>query len=259
MAIDRDAYTAYIKTVFNYYNGKINIINQPAVLDINWLKQPQCLAGGWSKSPNKVILNPQCMIDFYDNIVDVILFTVEAVIHELYHTDQLIDYNRMMEDELYRAQIESACEIEAKLYMANHQNEIMSLTGGYCLTAEYCMEMVRKLERYRSRYRRATIIEHIWSILINLVYLNLNERKELYDILQRTISNSIDMLMVLNGDEIWLFKDNVFTDIKYINAFFLKYTKDMSCDTSLEINTDKYMTINMEITPAKILCTPVRK
>ena len=34
--ISRDKVNEFINRVFNFYNGKINMMNCPAVLDINW-------------------------------------------------------------------------------------------------------------------------------------------------------------------------------------------------------------------------------
>ena len=98
----REEYTEYIKMIFNYYNGKINVINNSAYLDINWLEQPRCHAGGWSHTPDIVKINPAIIIAFNENDWDVIkVCTLEVIIHELFHTDQLIHYNHMSVDLKY--------------------------------------------------------------------------------------------------------------------------------------------------------------
>ena len=54
----------FIIKVFHYYNGRINVINNNAVLDINWANQIMCNAGGYSKLPNIVVINPMIINRF---------------------------------------------------------------------------------------------------------------------------------------------------------------------------------------------------
>ena len=93
----------FIRSVFNYYNGRINIFNK-AILCIDWVIKRDDVAG-YSTQPNIVYIFPRTLMIISNN-EDVFKFNIiMTVIHELYHTDQDVVYNHIV-DPAYNISIE---------------------------------------------------------------------------------------------------------------------------------------------------------
>lgn len=86
----------FIIKVFNYYNGKINIINNKAILNINWKQSKESITMGDCTIPNVITIYPVCiMCDYNDNELKMMI--VETIVHELHHADQLLDYRLIVD------------------------------------------------------------------------------------------------------------------------------------------------------------------
>lgn len=121
----------FIQNVFNYYNGRINICNYPAVLEINWSINNTSSAAGATRNPNIVTIFPR-VIERYNANKDIYSYyfiIVETIIHELYHIDQVIDYSMLGSNEQYLNFIETAVEAQVYLYMINNTKEIIRIIG----------------------------------------------------------------------------------------------------------------------------------
>lgn len=115
--------------VFNLYNGRINVFNKPAKLNIEWALRYNSNNGGSARNPSNITIYPEvirrAVADEYHFWYNLIV----CVIHELFHVDQVICYPKLMYDEAYKNIIESAVEMETYLFIANHQYEIAQSTG----------------------------------------------------------------------------------------------------------------------------------
>lgn len=121
---DRPEIDAFILKVFNYYNGKVNIFNQPAVLFVDWLEHPLTKKAAISTNPNIVTMFPKTILRYLHTEREYMYEIIVTIIHELLHTDQVLDYPRMMTDAQYRDQIEHIVEMESHLYLAQHISQI---------------------------------------------------------------------------------------------------------------------------------------
>ena len=122
----------FIRKVFNYYNGRINVINYPAILHVEWANLYGKTIAGHSYLPNNVVIYPMIIARYYQaNTPQFYSHIIETVIHELYHMDQIIDYNLTRYSEQYVDQIERAVETQTALYMLQNQQEIAENFGIY--------------------------------------------------------------------------------------------------------------------------------
>ena len=117
----------FITRVFNYYNGRINIFNL-AVLQIEWSLRLDSTNGATARNPNIVTIFPLVTARYSDDIYWFYHNLIISIIHELFHTDQVVCYVRMYEPEYCKA-IESVVEMETYLYIANNQSELQREFG----------------------------------------------------------------------------------------------------------------------------------
>jgi len=252
----RDEYTEFIHMVFNYYNGKINIINQPAVLDINWLKQPQCLAGGWSHLPNIVKINPDVIITFNNYDWDVIkVNTVEVIIHELYHTDQVVDYRIMHVDEVYKNKIESACNMETMLYIADHQNEVSMLTGVDITKIDY-NEIISYWDKFNPRYERRTILDHIILSIDNVACFPPDIIMHVINSISESVSRETDIVLKINDERLTICRGGRLLEPSLFNPFIGKYSCDIIQRNNFSMKYDgDTLIIDIEAVPMNRMCS----
>ena len=118
----------FIIKVFNYYNGKINIINNKAILNINWKQSKESITMGDCTIPNVITIYPVCiMCDYDDNELKMMI--VETIVHELHHADQLLDYRLCKNDRRYVNIMEAACESQTASYLLTHKQEVYDIFG----------------------------------------------------------------------------------------------------------------------------------
>ena len=93
----------FIFKVFNYYNGRINAFNTPAVLSINWVNYGTI--AGSTRLPNIVEIKPMVVLSYIlnknQNLNYFYYYLLETIIHALFHVDQIIDYRRVRMDSKY--------------------------------------------------------------------------------------------------------------------------------------------------------------
>ena len=105
----------FIIQVFTYYNGVINKVNYPALLQIEWIDRKDIRSIGISTSPCVVRIYPAVllrelktagMLNEYQIKYDLL----ETIIHELFHTDQVLYYELLQKggfyEKLYNSQFE---------------------------------------------------------------------------------------------------------------------------------------------------------
>lgn len=253
----------FILNVFNFYNGKINTFNN-AVLDINWANLCGTSAGGYSKLPNVVKVNPSNIIRYYNDEELIRFAIIETVIHELNHTDQRINYRRMIYDKQYCDHIEAACEYKTIIYIKTHAKDIEKIFGVNATN----INLDRLLQYYRQydcEYVYRTYLDHIYMCLTNMVIGNgtdIDKDKELYSCLKESLTSGKDIYLSLNGNTIPISEDGLIISIPEFNSFLHRsgFGARATCTLfeSAAINkTDTRVDIIIYSAGAAIMCTKV--
>lgn len=246
--------------VFNYYNGRINIINK-AVLNINLANQAGSNAGGFSHAPNIVTINPMVIIRFYsDDYKACMACVIETIIHELYHTDQIINYNLYNADANYTQSIEYACQLQTVIYMAGHQHEIYDIFG-----VDIFMDknMYNKCISYFAipgiYYQRRKYEDHIFMCIDNLVGMYKEMASGIYDLIKTAIINKNNFLLTINGDDIFIIDEGSLISIDDFNSKMQKYSCNGPYSPNMEVyitdDHDLIITINIDV--KNIMCKNV--
>lgn len=184
--INKEQINAFINYVFNYYNGKINICNS-ARLQINWLQLQNTNAGGYTRNPGIVIMNPNVILRYCNySLSRFKKWIIIIIIHELYHVDQYIDYKRLNIDPVYDSNIEAATEIISMTYIGNHKQEIFNVFG--IELSNDANSYIEYMYDYQvgAPYIRKTIKDHIF-LMINELYTF--EDKELQEFKDHLYNN----------------------------------------------------------------------
>ena len=105
MDIKEIEFLAY--TVFNKFNGVVNPVNR-AVLQFNEMGMFGTSALAVSYGPNTVRVYPMVIQRLIGTDSDIKIFTIETILHELSHQDQIINYNKLTVNDEYRQFIEYA-------------------------------------------------------------------------------------------------------------------------------------------------------
>ena len=189
----------FTSDVFNHFNGRINLFNTPARLIIDWSLSQDKRVAGTSLLPNVITIYPsvilrECEYDF-DSVNHQIIITI---LHELYHTDQYIDYPRMKVDPAYYQDIECAADTEAHLFIAQHALEIERLFGTRnFVNSRKIVNICSDLGFFGHYYNRKTYQSHIMSIVRDMQ----NEiESDLYDKLEPILEDPNTTLEVIIED-----------------------------------------------------------
>ena len=256
--IDYNEINEFIIKVFNYYNGKINVINR-AVLDINWANLYDSNTVGLSKLPNIVQINPNVIINHYDgDVEDIKLNILCTIIHELYHTDQLINYIFYTSDSNYARLIESACEIETNYYISSHTHEINNVFG---LTIKYDRDSNDAFLKYwyipGVRYQRRYYHDHIFMNIDDICDFSVEASENVYNQLLNSINDRDDILLIINNDIIPICLDKRLITIDEFNNVIRCYKSDLirrlGCD--VKYNTySKQLIFSIDSEISKLMC-----
>lgn len=256
MKIDRDMVELFLNKVFNYYNGKINTVNYPAVLNIEWALLYNRSEAGYTKDPNIVTINPMIIMRNSNTETDFYILSLETIIHELYHIDQVIDYFKLISNTSYRLKIEQAVEIMTANYMINHSNDIALNFGLYVYDPEHYMAVIRIWDAYGPwKYERLNYTDHIFS-LINLPlrmsgYTD-DTMNSIYNMIKvRMQENNGKILFNINNEPIIVQNNSTKVSIADINKYF--YFKYRNCTaysiTNASIINDELLYIAFNIIP----------
>jgi hypothetical protein len=217
--------------VFNYYNGKINKINYPAVLQIEWAELQGSTIAGASVNPNVVYLYPRVILRYVKSHFDdmrikqneLMCMIIETIIHELYHVDQIIDYPKMVMDDQYKTEIEQATELQTMTYIANHAQEIYDNFGvGVRPMSGIMGDLIPK---YHAEYHRRKYVDHVIVILKEL--MNGNE-ESMIEFIERIVRENFEAynghIIIHAGDKSLIIQDGMYNaSIDEINNFIWEH------------------------------------
>lgn len=259
--IDYNKINDFIIKVFNYYNGKINIINK-AVLDINWANQMTSNIGGYSALPNIVKINPSVIIRFYNDEFYIKIHIIETIIHELYHTDQLINYVLYASDKNYNIFIENACEVQTTIYIINHLQEICDVFDfnsiKYDKNSHNKFMMIHDLPGVK--YQRRYYYDHIFMCIDDMSNITKEVAIDVYQFIKDNINNRDDIIMIINNEEFDICVNKQLMPIEEFNNKLHKYICTGVHNASHKITYNrvtKKLVISMKTEILNLMCKKV--
>ena len=256
--IARQELEAFIWEVFNYYNGKINPINK-AVLNINWAGLYESGVTGRSHVPNIVMINAESIFIFFDDNIECTKFVIiETIIHELYHTDQLIDYNLLNADTNYRQCLEAACEVQTAMYMLNHINEIEKLLESDISrpALNYFKDSIIKFEAYKYTYIRRTPLEHVVLTLNAIVPLGYEYGIKFMEDVSVFCNINKDISLTVNGlPKLYICDAGRIIDIGIFNHYIGSIYYNYAANSEIEYYYDEdELVIKLNYIPQNVMC-----
>ena len=251
----------FIIKVFNYYNGRINVINK-AVLDINWCNLNMTSAAGYSRLPNIVTINPMVISRYYDNDIAVKTCIIETIIHELYHTDQLINYNFYMSDVNYNRFIEHSCEVQTAIYITGHLKEVGEFleTPIYLSNRDGFNNRMKAYDLPGVKYQRRYFHDHIFMCVDNLCNLDKTVASKIYEFITDNIRYKNNITIVINNEPICVCLNGNIMDIEEFNNIIIKYFSTMLHTVKYDIVYNKDindLNINIETEIINLMCKKV--
>ena len=250
-----------ILNVFNFYNGRINVFNK-AVLDVNWANQWDSYNGGYSRLPNIVIINPLVIARHANSIYDMYVMIIETIIHELYHTDQFIEYARMNMDKDYNDKIEAATECQTMIYIVNHTKEIFdNFSIKIIIKNEVIQKIMNHWDSYNHFYHRRKLYDQLYMCVSIGFYRqyairnNVKYADMLYDTIKNMIVNNKKIILNIGEDNLVICDGNYKCTFEDINNIFYKYYTHTYYDINYEIvYNDDTLYINLSITNSDLMC-----
>lgn len=225
---------SFILKVFNYYNGKINLFNNNAKLNINWANMMDTSIGGYSIYPNIVIIYPRIIYRYSQDIEDFKMTVVEVIIHELTHTDQIIDYDLYDSNKEYTDYIEYACQLQAQLYILSNTNDIYNKFGiRINLNKKQQEEIIRFWYYPGVYYNRRKYVDHI-CMLIYFLY-PICDKNKIYEIISSIQNNDKNLIITINNNEIVVKNEYGFVNLNQFNDFASKFICTSTYTPSMEV------------------------
>ena len=252
----REYVNNFIHNVFNYYNGKINIFNK-AILIIDWANHYNSNNLANCKAPNKVTIFPMVIKRICNCMYDMMANVVECIIHELYHADQLIDYERVNVTD-YNMSIEYPVEVETNLYIINHMNELYT-EFGLDISTDYNIFLNRAMQYdVGYRYIRRDYLSHL-LVCFKQALFDIND----FRILESYIANIRQnirgkIFLEINGITYYLYHDGECFNLNDLNEILNNtiYNGDIiySKDSFVIIENGKCTIKFNDLFSTKIMC-----
>lgn len=252
----------FIRKVFNYYNGKINVFNNTAVLDINHAQLNGTFTAGYSRLPDVVSIHPEVIYRFNNgNDYNSRITAIETIIHELFHTDQVINYNRYVADATYNKYIEHACEMQTSIYLLNHLTELEQVFGIENIVKKEDGDKVLEYWYLPGLYyKRRDLASHIHMCINGMSTLG-DSSEDIYTILDGVLrcGESWSISIIVNGEEVFKYD----CDARYCTALIdfnnsmRKYrcTGYYECSTNVSVNYDKsLLTLYISMDAKNTMC-----
>ena len=219
-----EAINTIITNVFNYFNGRVNIF-QKARLYINWCSVQGSSNGGLTTNPNCVIIYPRVIERYSNSKEEFIINIILIVIHELYHIDQCIIFNRMEVDKAYHDMIENTVEVESTSYLYNHIHEI---NEKFNLNIRLDPNKINAPINFFSDgnlYHRAKYLDHLISVIAELFnYQYCVENNIIQLIAQYYNTSNSKIIIEINNNTLVVKENDAIVNVNILNDFmFDKY------------------------------------
>ena len=228
------AINTIITNVFNYFNGRVNIF-QKARLYINWCSVQGSSNGGLTTNPNCVIIYPRVIERYSNSKEEFTINIILIVIHELYHIDQCIIFNRMEIDKAYHDMIENTVEVESTSYLYNHIHEI---NEEFNLNIRLNSNKIGYLINFFSDgnlYHRAKYLDHLISLITELFnYQYCVENNILQLITQYYNTSNSKIIIEINNNTLVVKENDTIVNVNILNDFmfdnFYRYNYIAHCE-----------------------------
>lgn len=229
-----EAVNTIITNVFNYFNGRVNIF-QKARLYINWCSVQGSSNGGLTTNPNCVIIYPRVIERYSNSKEEFTINIILIVIHELYHIDQCIIFNRMEIDKAYHDMIENTVEVESTSYLYNHIHEI---NEEFNLNIRLNSNKIGYLINFFSDgnlYHRAKYLDHLISLITELFnYQYCVENNILQLITQYYNTSNSKIIIEINNNTLVVKENDAIVNVNILNDFmfdnFYRYNYIAHCE-----------------------------
>jgi len=198
----------FTKKVFEYYNNKINTINTNISLNISNNKNINSIAE-YRIDTIHIYLNN--IINRYKGINNTKKMIIYTIIHELYHVDQIVDYNKY-KDKQYRKYIEDSVEDISKKFIKDNIECIYNTFNiKFNINSKFLQYNYINYKSYNDK------IEYI-NYLLNYLY---HENKDYATILKTAYNISIKLID--KNKEYYIKKDNKFIIENLYQDNYTKY------------------------------------
>lgn len=224
---------------FDYFNGRINIINDNVKLMINPYSNlsPFKYDTGYLKGCNQIYyikLNLYTLIEVYkeyEDFMDIMkLEIIFIIIHELYHADQQCNMSIYSTNSNYWNKIERDVVYMTYLYLIHHYEQIKKdldfFICEYDINELYWSMEFNKKEEINNSYKRVNIVEYYIDLLNRLfvaknIFTNeLYYGENFYIIFHHSNISDTDDIEVYNYKEIIIKQDYKFnTNFSDINEW----------------------------------------
>lgn len=260
MIKDKKRVEEFANNVFNYYNGRINVFNYPATMEIEWAELWDRDTGGIYLDPNRIILHPNVIKRYYHDEYAFYYNILISIIHELHHVDQEIYCIKMMNDREYYDYIERSVETESYLWVANHQTEIEQNFGFRDVISYNQYDNVIKHFETGRMYKRRNYFTHCLIILKSILY---TEQHELLDVFTAVFKNPISRIdIIFNNETTICLKDGLnCCPVAQLNSIFRYYIFDYllrSVKTNYKIK-DNNLIIKFDAIGRNIMCKFIKE
>lgn len=246
----------FCRAVFNYYNGRINKLNCPAMLMIEWADLQSCTFAGVTSNPNIVRIYPKVIYRHAnpnDPIFSLRYMIVETVIHELYHIDQLLDFARLPMDPQYSKYIEDAVEVQTAIYISNHVQEIGEQFGLWIEPAGGSFtNMIARFET-GAHYNRKRYEDHVFMAIKEIISgVHDSIMDDIQLIIRSNIADKVGSIKVQIGNgDIFVIQDGGYVaPIEQINQFlwdnYYKFSHRVGNVGASYEKTTRELVINIE-------------
>lgn len=236
-AEERGYYNNLITKIFNYYNGKINRINNNAILNIEWCSKRDSTIMGVNYYPNKIVIFPKVIIDIINMIYfsesidekkELVKYNIwTTIIHELYHIDQIIDYQSSSLIYDYMMTIEDAVAIQTSLFARSNINDLKLFEIKDFSKNDKLDDYINNYIPQYVHYERRTYLTHILSIICGISRRQFNRiPNELYKLLYHSVyikPRDYVFKIIYNNNEFIINNKGILKSINEINNFFNNY------------------------------------
>jgi hypothetical protein len=219
--------------VFNYYNGKINKFNYPAVLFVEWSHNTRDRAGDHHE-PNIIRVFPNSLIQDINEVIEddtyakqttLRFLLLETIIHELYHVDQLLSFPADYLDTGYADRVEKEVELQTTIYLANNRQDILDKFGVLAIVGSNDVNLAVQ-HRYAS-YHRRRFVDHIARILQIILYVNgckIASLEPIDNAIRKNIETCTGHIIVHVGDKVLVIQDGTYNaPIQDVNQFLFEH------------------------------------
>lgn len=170
-------YSELSRKLFNFMNGRINVLNKNCELHID----PYDYITNTNANiryPNNIFVHIGNIVDSWDNKWakyvtrhDFISTTLAwAIAHELFHADQLISMIQYNRNDRYKKSIEGDVERASYDWISSHAKEI-SMIGGFTVIIS---DLTAKSLPKTSNYRKASAKEYYIQTIANIILRDFN-------------------------------------------------------------------------------------